>query len=697
MIDLKPYTIAPLTGLLDDRSRPDLMPKESFRRILNWHVPEANKLSRRPGWTKLLSKETGYNNEDLHDQMLAAQTYYIPIPGSGVDPNTIDEWPSDSCDENEQLRTTGRQPITLLFQAESTTGMKKLIAATESRVYAVNENKGTWKLLGDGYGTNTTTAPAYRFYAAQCLNMVILTNNYNLPLSYMFDQKSVGCNMQALSTITDCEVIGLRRAAVVWVWRDVVFFANVEMDGQRYRHRMVWSDYQNPLSLDPSKPESIAAYQDLEYGEEILGGLPMGDIFLVYTNRRIWQIEAVGGDQVFSVTKRYNPTKNSVGEGVLAYRNTLVMIGDSHVYMGVDGIYEYDLYTPAPKRVDWIHLGTNQVFSTINETLCDAHIGVYNIVTKELWFSWVEDGAGNLPSKTIAINKQFQHVSTIDYGFSAFAMYQPNYLNTIRDFALQYCACTQLELDTYGYKYIKEGLPLAELANCVSGITCIYSTTDITVSGAVVEDFNQARPSAGSLCEALLEMKIDDFCPHCATAFIMVMASSTDYCLKQVADVYYRETCTNPTAIGTVSTTGYINAVATYSLDGYDSILNGKPESFGQPKLTKQVDRIDIEAAPVTQLVPSNLELRTGSSEQAIDPVIGGCPIMWTEQDPLSFECLDGTIAENVAASTRPNEPFAWSLFDVGKFFHWELKISGTGGAGEFSAVNIYPRPISDI
>lgn len=68
----KDINIAPLTGVLDTRSTPDLIPREGVRMRQNLQLTAEGKESRAPGWGKLLSK-SNYNNSDLHDQLLGIE------------------------------------------------------------------------------------------------------------------------------------------------------------------------------------------------------------------------------------------------------------------------------------------------------------------------------------------------------------------------------------------------------------------------------------------------------------------------------------------------------------------------------------------------------------------------------------------------------------------------------------------------
>src|SRR5688572_24055913 len=128
--------LAPLTGPLDLRSPPDLMANGSMRYRLNLRTIDRNKLRRAQGFTKLLGTVTPYNTQDLHDQLLI-------------------------------LRSTVRQPITLLFESESSRKQKSLFAATEGQIFKLNNTTGNWELLGYDFGRDGVTAAGPRFKAAR--------------------------------------------------------------------------------------------------------------------------------------------------------------------------------------------------------------------------------------------------------------------------------------------------------------------------------------------------------------------------------------------------------------------------------------------------------------------------------------------------------------------------------------------------
>lgn len=69
--------ISPLAGRFDLRSASGTIPFGDFRIILNASMNELGKRCRRPGWRKLgFASPQGFNNQDLHDQLVERQLYY---------------------------------------------------------------------------------------------------------------------------------------------------------------------------------------------------------------------------------------------------------------------------------------------------------------------------------------------------------------------------------------------------------------------------------------------------------------------------------------------------------------------------------------------------------------------------------------------------------------------------------------------
>ncbi len=669
--------IRPVTGVLDNRSNPDLMIPGAVRMRQNFHTPDPNKLVRSGGWTKY-----GNGNSDLHDQLLVLQTYYA----GGPDSERV--FPGD-CEGELQVRDTGRQPITMMFQATSSSGVRRLIVGTESRLYAGYEYGQNYKIIGDGYGQGTDdgTAPKIRFRAAQNGDYVLFTNDYDDILSWQFDAPTLGCALQAVHPIPDLLTFQIRKAKAVWSWQGVSFIANVEVGGVRYLNRIYWSDKDDPLSWDPGKLDSIAGFQDLDPGEEIVDGIELGQYFLIFTNKRIWIMGLVGQvDQPFSFDKKYTPTKT--GEACLFYRNTLCSIGDEVVYAGRDGMYRFSVFSQAPERLDWIHAGTAVIFNDISNTWCESHCAAFNASDKSIYFSWTPKlSTTGLNDRTFVIDTAQRTCHTIDHGFTAFCNSEHNVRKTVYDFLISNCICTPSELgqDGQGLAIVKQGLPQNIPTNCPA-LGPLYTTVEVTIDGATVEDWTQAQPSANSVCALIEEMD----CDPCPQGSVFAGACSVDWCIKEFdQETFSRERCTNTTAVGENARRGYTSSIGTYVLDGYDSILRSGAETFDQRSFEKEFTEFLLDILPEIQTTPSPLYVRVGVSARPVDPNNDGvCPLLWEVQEVKYLDCGDSDVSVLEDNNQRPTSgPMKWPLYRRGQCLYWEIKISGTGGACQISAI----------
>lgn len=682
----KTIPMAPLTGLLDTRSPLGELAYGSWRFRQNFAMREEGRLRRREGWRKLLWDAPVYNNHDRHDQLLSQQVYYGERAPMYTPQSDVVDYPptSDFCQTTQLTRTTGRQPPTLLYEAVSSAGLRRIICGTQNRLDVLNEHKGNWKIIADAYGgTPKTGLPERRWLAAGVKDIFVFTNNFDPPLAWHFDQPTSGCAMQAVSPIGDLAEIGLTKAAVICAWRGILFFADVEQDGDRVEQRVIWSDKDNATSWVPSNA-SLAGFQDLEDGERVFAMVPLLDYLMILTNKSIWQVSFVGGDALFNFRQVY--TEPERGEACIAFPNTAASTGREVIYAGRDGIYVFNLYMAKPDRVEWIHKSSNVVFDSINTSICQAHIGGFDPVSKEYWLSWVQNGE-IFPTRTMTVNTQYQFVDFIDHGFTALCNYTSDRRGSVLDFILENCICTpaQIEADPMGLDSIKEGdyciQPTYPTCSGIDPNAPLVTDQTIEIDGVLVEDLD-GPVSPNSLCARLGDLSIEDICQECNAQQLFVVASAVDWSLKQVGGAYFREECTVFTDCGT------------YVKRGYDSILRNVM-GFGKPMEDKTMRELELGAESEDQTVPSTVQLRVGYSATAQDPnsVAGRCSVIWRDQKPKELKCLtDADMATHIAKNTRPARTLNWPLFYTGRYLYVEIKVTGQGGASSFSHLNFDMR-----
>lgn len=662
---LKGIPVAPLTGLLDTRSSADLIPQGALRYRQNFQTVGEGKLRRGCGWSKALNK-SGYNNQDFHDQLLT-------------------------------FGGTTREPITMLAESESSRGIRTLWAATRSRIARLNETTGNWKIIASGMGGGAgTDCSGRRFRCANVGDYMIFTNNYDRPKVHRLEQPPFDSTL--IADIPDLEVIGLTKAAVIWAWKDIIFLADVEMDNERVPNRIVWGDLRNPTSFDPSKPESIAGYRDLNYGERVLAALPtQAGTCMVYTTEGIWEISAVGGNQVFQWREAY-PGKKSDYTGILKYEGTLIDIGGEHLYMAKDGIYAFDPYRSRPEQIAWLHRASATLFENLDRDECAAHIAFVH--GDEAFFS-VKRVGDACPGLTLRIETNYKVADYIDHGFTAATNFRSQPVPSIRDFILDKRICTLAGMKTAFEDYeisgpfVNEGLP-APFATPSAAFApeSFYTQTTQAIGDVTTEDWERETADTDSLCALLGELSIDQICQRCEGVSALIVASSQDWCLKEMnPDVFYRERCVNTSAVGTTSSDGYTSAIGSYILDGYNSLLRFSPMFTDEAMVCVEVFK--LKAVPVYQVSPAILRLRVGISGQQADPNDDNCLIVWTDCTTRELKCLTRKTSEqHKATKTSPSEDIKWKFHHFGRNVFLEFKITGTGGDCTLSGVIAEAKPI---
>lgn len=657
----KDLAIAPLTGVLDLRSSPDMIPQGGVRYRQNFQTTGDGKIRRGTGFSKAFS-EAGYNNADYHDQLLALDS-----------PTAI------------------RQPITGIFSAESTAKSRALFVTTQSRIARLNEYSGNYKLIAnEAGGEPTQSANSPHIKAAQVGDYLVFTNGIDAPKYHLLEQ--LGESGQTLYEFEDFATIGLGRARLVWAWHNVIIFADVEMDSERFAYRVLWSDYDNPTSFDPSKPDSISGYKDLYFHEEILAGAPCGNSFLIYTTHGIWEMSIVGGDATFAFRRLYNAEDNNQ-KATLAYPNCLVNLGDSHLFVanedeGGIGLYVFSQFYSKPDRPEWLHRSTD-IFANVDKRLCESHCA--GIHGDEVIVSMAEVGATNdCPNISLRINMTYKVADVLDHGFTAFCNYNSQRAPTLRDFILQYEICDLYDLyNNASIAFNNEGLPLTPFeSDAPFEPQHIFTDQQVTFGSQLMEDTDQPTSAEDSLCAMMGGQTIDSMCRSCKGETLFMAASSEDWCLKEMGDVFYREICQNPSAVGTMTIIGYQSAEGSYALDGYDSIIRYAPMFVKNAGLRARMFEIDCIA--VGQVEPNQIGLRVGISAQVADPNTDECRIVWHQHSLQDLKCISTrTAANHRLNNTKPSETINWNFWRDGKILYFELKITGTGGDSEFSRANV--------
>jgi hypothetical protein len=582
------------------------------------------------------------------------------------------------CGDVPLVRGGCREAITYLAEFRSPRNFRKLLAGTKSRLYSLNERTGNWRILADGLGG--TVDPALdcvgcsqrRFLSAQLDSILILSNDFDAPLYYYFDDSAVpgdgsNCDLWSARPIPDLQDLNITKVGCVAQHKGFMFLADVEQDGTYYPHRVIWSDYKNPISFVPTN-DSLAGFQDIGSGERILRMEVLGDYLYVYSDQAIHRGSLVSTAEIWNFEQIYR------GPDAMKFKFSFVNTGDEHFYLSEDKIMVMTLSDANPLEVPWMRPSSPVIFAGINEfetsygilnnDACDLVTGGYNSVLKELWWSW-PTGDNSCPDVSLVFNltRQQEAADLVDHGFTAFCVYESDRLPTVADWLIELGVCDRTEMPPT----IKEGDPASDDVEPTGNPTCIWNATEDPDLPA----------SDDSLCAALENRYPEDFCKGCVGTKRFVMASAVDRTLKEYRDdVLYRE----------MLESGF------YVQNGYDSILRSGSESLriDAEKVCRGL-KVEFQAAPQTS--PSTLlgwvgygaeascmsfkNLRNVNPDGTVDPGI-------------ALRCLsDFSSAQHIANQTRPGVPGYFNASVRGRFLAYQLVVRGTGGAFCISSVGL--------
>ena len=571
-----------------------------------------------------------------------------------------------------------REAITLLYEAVSVGGRRKLVAGTKSRLYVLNERSGNWRILLDGqsgaYASDNCECAQRRFKVAQVGNIVIITNNFDEVQTWEIDAGPSGCDMWSTEFIPDLQGLGIQKAGVVAAWRGFAFLADVQLNGEHHGSRVYWSDLNDPRTWAPGGG-SIAGYVDLGLGERVTNIAPIGGQLRVYTTRgdekAIYTVAIVGGTEILSFDEIYR------GPDGVEYENSLVNTGSAHVWFSSSGIMTLGEYDRTPQRIDWIYKADGVFynglpgewvrdfdglsgFGSVNKEFCHNVVGGYNSERKQIWFSWPTD-SNHCANMSLCLNVVFKVANLVDHGFTAFLTYRPDYVLALREFLAQYAGC-----DPSTMLMPKEGEALP--------VEPMYFPAYIRNYG---ED-PDAPADANSVCGYLGGQTLEDICGSCGVDSVFVMASALDKTLKEFTpSQYFRERYVESNVIYDCPQT----VDGSYALDGYYSMMQGDAADFKE-KVEKIINKLHVEFNAESQTTPNLLYVHVGFGAQP------SC-LSWDRTlRTIKLECItEKSRLQQKARNIRPNEIPSFFCYRRGVFLAWRFFVKGTGGGSCFGGV----------
>ena len=558
-------------------------------------------------------------------------------------------------------------------------GDTRLLAGTRSRLFCNTGLDGNWRIIYDKAG-GVRPEPGVaetRWKFAQVGGISIFTNGVDAPIWWSHEGAGATGFDESAAKIDDLIALDITIAKVVGSWRGFMFLGNTVTEGTVNVNRVYWSDFNDPLSFTPL-PDSLAGYIDLSADERVLAMEPIGGQFRVYTDKAIYDVNLVGGDEVFNFREIYR------GPSALRFENSLVNLGSNHIYAGEDTVYVLGELDRSPQRIDWIfkasgaiydgvkaeYLGgipstTLSAYGKINRRACYNVVGGYNEEDRQVWMSWCADSE-LVPQRTLVLQLDTQKSCIVDAGFTAFCAHLPTYQVSVRRWLADLGIC---DPKAVGSLMDKEGNPYPQDYVENASLDYIRNSTE-----------NPDIPSSsGSLCQLTdANPGLEPDCTPCSNGYKFIMASAQDKCLKEYdADYYAREICTtedeeyrtNPYSDWTDTdhpTTSTCNAsgtqyYVTYEDRGYVTILQTDSQDMGTAN-NKTIQRVAVEydAPDVVDANAAKLHVDIGYGAQPRQLIWQGSanrPI-----DRLSAEAE----AALLAANKRPNRMATFPFFRTG-------------------------------
>lgn len=595
--------------------------------------------------------------------------------------------------------------ITFLAHMRGESGDTRLLAATRSRIFCNTGLDGNWRLLLAGTGGDIPVdgVPEIRWKHAQMGNVVIFTNGVDQPYWWSFE-KPAGDNGMACELIDDLVALDINSVQCVGSWRGFVFIGNAVAEGSIYQNRVYWSDFNDPLSFTPL-PDSLAGYIDLGSDERVLAMAPLGGQFRVYTDKAIYDVNLVGGDEVFNFREVYR------GPQVLRFANSLVNLGDTHIYGGEDTLYALGEFDRSPRLVDWMYRASGAIyngvsadllggipsttlsaFGPINRSHCHLLTGGYDEAQRILWFSWAPDDE-IVPTKSLVMQMDIGKACVVDSGFTAFCSHLPTYQVSVRRWLADMGICQPVPFDGEG-----DPLPQQWIPNTT--ITSVRNTNELCL-------FDKPNPCSinnlpvtptSSLCSVMsANPSLEPDCTPCGNGYKFVMASAQDKCLKEYTPDYYaREYCTTPEANRSGlqwSESQHPTTVVDYGEYGYVSLIQTDSMDMGTPN-NKTVSRIVVEydAPDVPDELAAKLHADIGYGAQPRK-------LIWQGSTARPIDRLSSqTEAQMVANNIRPNKQASFQFFRTGAQIAYRLMIADSakgpvkGGSASLNEMNVSIR-----
>ena len=220
----------------------------------------------------------------------------------------------------------GNKIVPLWLAQHSVGATKYIIQACAARVFA-----------SDGSGTATEitgTAPTGdeddKWTGGVLGGILVLTNGVDVPTYWD------GNTANNLVTLTDWT--GTERCKALRPFKNYLVALNITKGSTNYPHMVKWSHSADPGALpsswDETDPAVDAGEQDLaDTQDEIVDGLPLGDIFVIYKERSMYGMQFIGAPLIWRFFRL--PDNN---QGAVA-RNCVAQTPQGHVVFSGSDVF----------------------------------------------------------------------------------------------------------------------------------------------------------------------------------------------------------------------------------------------------------------------------------------------------------------------------------------------------------------------
>lgn len=670
--DFKDLPVVLAGGVLNGRLPAGESSQNDFRLLLNVNTLEERGCARLPGWVAWRTLDD--SNEDLHDQLIGAQ-------GKMVDGDFV------AADGQTEV-------LTLLAEARASSGIHYNIAGNKSRLYVSTGKGRNWRLIADGlggpYSQTDSLWPNVRTQMAQVGDYLLFTNNIDPVFAWPMGGPVIttGDNadrLWAAFDVPDLVGLSLDRVGVIAAWDGWAFAGDVTEAGTRYPGRVYWSDFNNPISWAPGG-ESIAGYAPLGSGETVLRIEPIGGQLRCYTDKAIYAVTFVGGDAVFQFTEIYR------GDLALAFQNSLINLGDTHIWMVQDSIVALGAFDRVPNRYEWMHRAAGFIFkgldgrvvqdspvdfsafNPIDKTKCYQISTGYDANLGNIWISWPTKPTSDDPESpddvfdfegvrrmTMILNPRYQKATLVDYGFSAFSILRRHQWETVRDFMVENGVCSAENLITESSLVgQKEGFPMNTQTSPDTLPTCIWNED---------EDPNNPK-SENSVAAMVCDRKLAIDCKQCVPEPEFAMVSVLDFCIKRfdisarLREVYLSKQTT--VWVPNKNLNHFPNVLqAFYGEFGYPTLIQGEISRWGTGSdkiVTKILAAYDAEEQTVSGKLGA--QIGVSNSPHCTD---------WHSADAVTMDCLrSGADADGARAS----QPALFNFYRAGAWVAYRLFVA---------------------